>query len=101
MEKARRLGGLSLVFGWRSLADHQPRHRAAASECARHHRVKTAIEEARFVMWPSIRAEPLHRPEAGLVGHPLGPFDPIAEIDVRKACARCADDMIENDVSAE
>src|SRR4029079_13079126 len=35
------------------------------------------------------------------VGHSVGAFDPIAEIDVGQSGARGADDMVENDIGAE
>jgi hypothetical protein len=50
---------------------------------------------------PTVAAEPLQGPEAGLVGHPVGAFDPIAEIDVGQAGPRRADDVVEDDVGAE
>ena len=49
----------------------------------------------------SRRGPALQRPEAGLVGHAVGPFDPIAEIDVGQPGARGADDVVEDDVGAE
>ena len=50
---------------------------------------------------PAVAAEALERLERGLVGHARRAFDPIAEIDVRQAGARGADDMVEDDEGAE
>src|SRR5206468_5005669 len=50
---------------------------------------------------PAVAAEPLEGSEARLVGHPVGPIDPITEINVRQPRTRGADDMVEDDVGAE
>src|SRR5688572_32487115 len=50
---------------------------------------------------PAVAAELFHRPEAGLVGHSVRAIDPIAEIDIRQAGARGADDVVEDDVGAQ
>src|SRR5438270_496295 len=50
---------------------------------------------------PAIAAEPFEGAESGLVGHAMGALDPIAEVHVRQAGARRADDVVEDDVGPE
>src|SRR5688572_31412971 len=50
---------------------------------------------------PAVAAQSLERLVAGLVGHAGRAIDPIAEIDVRQAGPRRAQDMVEDDEGAE
>src|SRR3546814_15233001 len=50
---------------------------------------------------PAIGTEPFEGAEPRLVGHARRSFDPITEIDIGKAGAGGALDMIENDIGAQ
>src|SRR3954447_10791302 len=50
---------------------------------------------------PAVAAEPFKRSETCLVGHAVGPLDPVAEINIGQTGPRRANDMVEDDVSPQ